>query len=137
MAHAWMMAFSYVQSQKEWAGPNSVCMNDGEMPSKWWIRNKDESKPFGKNRGVPLAVHACALRLLMIWKAGKPLSEIELTSVPRLNPNFAEWLLGWPIGWTEIEWSGTELTHWLQLMRSQLSSLVRPMEQALLEFDYA
>ena len=37
-----------------------------------------------------------------------------------LNPRFTEWLMGWPIGWTESELVATEWFRWLQLMRGEL-----------------
>ncbi len=40
-----------------------------------------------------------------------------------LNPRFTEWLMGWPIGWTEFELAETEWFHWLQLMRGELSRM--------------
>jgi hypothetical protein len=35
----------------------------------------------------------------------------------RLNPRFAEWLMGWPLGWTEIEPLGMESIRWPLLWR--------------------
>jgi hypothetical protein len=40
-----------------------------------------------------------------------------------LNPRFTEWLMGWPIGWTEFELAETEWFHWLQRMRGELSRM--------------
>ena len=37
-----------------------------------------------------------------------------------LNPRFTEWLMGWPIAWTEFELAETEWFHWLQRMRGEL-----------------
>ena len=45
-------------------------------------------------------------------------------SATTLNPQFCEWLMGWPIGWTELEPVGTELSHWLQRMHGELSRLI-------------
>lgn len=41
-----------------------------------------------------------------------------------LNPRFVEWLMGWPIGWTDFGPVETELSRWLLLMRGQLSTLL-------------
>jgi hypothetical protein len=38
----------------------------------------------------------------------------------RLNPDFVEWLMGLPHGWTDSECSETAWSHWLRLMRSVL-----------------
>lgn len=40
-----------------------------------------------------------------------------------LNPRFTEWLMGWPVGWTEFELAETEWFHWLQRMRGELSRM--------------
>lgn len=40
-----------------------------------------------------------------------------------LNPQFCEWLMGWPIGWTEFAPVGMALSHWRQRMLGELSRL--------------
>ena len=57
--------------------------------------------------------------------AGVPSSASTPALPRRLNPDFAEWLMGWPIGWTvpgsplpETEWS-----RWWRHMRGSLSAL--------------
>ncbi len=37
-----------------------------------------------------------------------------------LNPRFTEWLMGWPVGWTEFELAETEWCLWLRRMRGEL-----------------
>ena len=56
---------------------------------------------------------------------GEPSSPSTRTSRRRLNPDFTEWLMGWPIGWTvpgsplpETEWS-----RWWRHMRGSLYEL--------------
>jgi hypothetical protein len=41
-----------------------------------------------------------------------------------LNPQFVEWLMGWPIGWTEFAHVETVSCRWLPLMRGALSWLI-------------
>lgn len=47
------------------------------------------------------------------------------TSRRRLNPVFTEWLMGWPLGWTDLDspLPGTELSRWRRHMRGSLSLL--------------
>jgi hypothetical protein len=45
------------------------------------------------------------------------------TSRPQLNARFAEWLMGWPQGWTSSGPSATEFARWQQDMRGELSTL--------------
>lgn len=42
----------------------------------------------------------------------------------RLNPAFTEWLMGWPIGWTEFVPAATAWFLWQQRMRFALSQLL-------------
>ena len=41
----------------------------------------------------------------------------------RLNPAFVEWLMGWPLGWTDFAPVATEWSRWLRRMRSELLRL--------------
>jgi hypothetical protein len=43
-----------------------------------------------------------------------------------LNPQFAEWLMGWPIGWSELKPLGTELSQWRSLARGLVLKLASP-----------
>lgn len=45
-------------------------------------------------------------------------------STRRLNPLFVEWLMQWPIGWTDCERPVTGFTLWLQRSRIALSDLL-------------
>ena len=46
------------------------------------------------------------------------------TNCRRLNPLFVEWLMGWPTGWSDYEYSATALYHWKRHMRWLLSMLL-------------
>ena len=39
----------------------------------------------------------------------------------RLNPLFVEWLMGWPLGWTDFAPLGTGWSRWQRAMRSERS----------------
>lgn len=45
-----------------------------------------------------------------------------------LNPLFTEWLMGWPIGWTEFEPVATAWSRWWQRMRSEFFALIARMD---------
>ncbi len=75
------------------------------------------------------------------WKDGTATADVETNCLlgrqaPRsmndgtesrltLNPLFVEWLMGWPIGWTDCASAATGLSRWLQLMHSELSRLLQ------------
>jgi hypothetical protein len=44
---------------------------------------------------------------------------------PKLNPNFVEWLMGLPVGWTGFVPVGTAWFHWQRRMRFSLCALAR------------
>ena len=56
---------------------------------------------------------------------GQPSSPSTPASRRRLNPEFVEWLMGWPPGWTDLDSSSsaTALSHWSRRMRSWLCVL--------------
>jgi hypothetical protein len=39
------------------------------------------------------------------------------------NPSFSDWMMGWPIGWSDSVQQETGLSLWLQRMRGALSEL--------------
>lgn len=58
----------------------------------------------------------------LAFRSGRPRPGIMNNgdmSQMRLNPAFTEWLMGWPIGWTDFGSAETEWCHWWQLMRSR------------------
>ncbi|MEM1372035.1 MAG: hypothetical protein AAGG72_07390 [Pseudomonadota bacterium] len=65
----------------------------------------------------------------MTWDCSRPLHlSLEIgarysTGDLMFNPNFSDWMMGWPIGWTAPEQPATAFVHWLQQMRGALSKL--------------
>jgi DNA (cytosine-5)-methyltransferase 1 len=54
-----------------------------------------------------------------------------------LNPLFVEWLMNWPIGWTDCASAVTGLSLWRQRMRSELSRLLLVSKSAQADlFDF-
>lgn len=47
----------------------------------------------------------------------------------RLNPRFVEWLMGWPVGWTDCASPVTEWSRWKSRMQSSLWALVKQWEK--------
>jgi hypothetical protein len=39
------------------------------------------------------------------------------------NPNFSDWIMGWPIGWADPMQPVTGWSLWLQRMRGELSKM--------------
>lgn len=55
---------------------------------------------------------------------GEESSNTMKNSRRRLNPVFTEWMMGWPVGWTDFAPVGMALSLWSLRMRSRLFSLV-------------
>jgi hypothetical protein len=89
----------------------------------------DYSKPGGRHSGTTLTdalVRSWPTPSARDWRSGgsnligtnsRPLSEVAAggDSTKRLNPAFVEWMMGWPIGWTDCERAVTEsFRSWLR-----------------------
>lgn len=72
-----------------------------------------------KRNTRPLNVEAC------LHSRSSPQGQQEngTASQKVLNPQFVEWLMGWPIGWTEFAPVETVSSRWLPLMHGALSFL--------------
>jgi hypothetical protein len=53
----------------------------------------------------------------------KSLREAMASRRLSLNPSFVEWLMGWPLGWTDCGSPVTGFSRWLQRQRTALSEL--------------
>jgi hypothetical protein len=135
--------YSTAHAALEWATPTSRDHKDGADPSA----NVPTNSLFGRQapratgplsrRGYgplwPTAISGDAHLGSTKESADRRLAEGKTTlsrlaesmsSGPRrLNPLFVEWLMGWPLGWTDFGPVGTEWSRWLRLMRSELSRL--------------
>ncbi|MEM7667534.1 MAG: hypothetical protein AAF317_00090 [Pseudomonadota bacterium] len=54
-------------------------------------------------------------------------------SFPRLSPQFTEWLMGLPVGWTDYECAETGFSHWQRRMRGWLDRLHLPPQLQRIE----
>ena len=81
---------------------------------------KGASKTSGD--GLATAVLKCATPTARDWRSGKASeATMERNSRPLseqigglLNPTWLEWLMGWPIGWTDLKHSATDRCHGVQ-----------------------
>jgi hypothetical protein len=58
--------------------------------------------------------------------------ELSMTVNGALNPPWVEWLMGWPIGATDLKALGTDKFHsrWLQPMQSYLTNFMNDYEKS-------
>jgi len=69
--------------------------------------------------GLATAVLKCATPTARDWRSGKASkATMERNSRPlseqiggSLNPTWVEWLMGWPIGWTDLRLSAMDKCH--------------------------
>ena len=115
MANTWP-----TPAERDWRAPNSAVSQDR--------RNE------GSARGQQLpnfVEHLFSSPPAPGMSDGPTSSPATRTSRLRLNPQFAEWLMQWPIGWTACDLSGTGFALWLRHSRSALSALLsRPPIEA-------
>lgn len=84
---------------------------------------KSDEELYG-SKGAPLPrVAACRFYAPAQPTPGGPISSPERRT---LNPLFVEWLMDWPIGWTDCASAVTGFTRWQQDMRGLLSTLCSP-----------
>ncbi len=125
-----------------WPTPTrSLYCNRIEMElSEQGLKLRDDPNQTGSQVGIGkaaklwtmiwLIVTSCAERPKSFnFRSSHPL-HLSLTAGGRysagdltFNPNFSDWLMGWPIGWTAPRQPVTEWSAWLQHMRGALSRL--------------
>lgn len=89
---------------RRWPTPNAKVSNFGERPLSWLQRRERlKSKKYnGNGAGMPLAI---AVQIGPRWSAASLQSAIP-SARGQLNPAWVEWLMGFPIGWSEREPAG-------------------------------
>lgn len=76
----------------------------------------DEGMRSPTDQGLQIALFP---PLHLTLNAGPRSSIGDLT----FNPNFSDWIMGWPTGWTDPTRPVTEWSVWLQRMRGELSKM--------------
>lgn len=91
-------------SARRWPTPNAAVSNLGERPLSWLKRRErlKRKRYNGNGAGMPLAV---AARIGPGWLTASPES-IGPSAEGLLNPAWVEWLMGFPLGWTECGAAG-------------------------------
>lgn len=69
-----------------------------------------------------VSMPASSHQVRVSFRVGKASFASDLIS----NPQFFEWAMGWPIGWTAPEGRVTGFAHWLRRSRIALSMLPSP-----------
>lgn len=101
-------------ASENWPTPGA---SDGEKAPKTFAGGNKSLPQASKDfPGTPHPKTTTPLGLL--------LQNWTLPECPRLSANFAEWLMGWPVGLTAFVLSETEWTHWSLLTHSSLCQLV-------------
>ena len=107
-------------SDSEKGGPNQSFGGGGTpLPAQaqqWAAPTVRSSEPLLKGQAATLA---SSLPAPPTSTDGEPSSPEHRS----LSPQFVEWLMGWPPGWTSFACSATALSHWKQRMRSALWQL--------------
>lgn len=63
----------------------------------------------GLDMGVELALGPGSCRVVAYVEREAYACEVLASSDRTLNPRFVEWLMGWPIGWTDCD---SQVTEW-------------------------
>ena len=101
---------------RNWPTPAARDVKSGDASAATLARNARPLNEIAEN--FPYSLPAPATLTL-----GEPSLPTTPNSPRRLNPAFAEWLLGWPPGWTACDSLVTALTPWLAARRSWLCTL--------------
>lgn len=101
---------------RHWPTPNTApeAPNNGRNRGNGQYRDRNSSQCLGD------IASRCSPQGPETSTDGEPSSR----STPKLNPRFVEWLMGWPLGWTDCGSRETEFTPWKARMRSQLYLIV-------------
>ena len=126
-----------------WPTPTkSLYCNRPELElSNQGLKFRDDPTQSGSQISLGKVARQWSLLIMLIKACGaKPEKDFSFQSIRPLhisletgarssigtlsfNPNFSDWLMGWPIGWTDPMQPVTGWQVWLQRMRGELSKL--------------
>ncbi len=107
----------------------------GQAAIHWWptpTRGMDDKTTHRMRDGHQNSLKAAAVSAFPPFLQGEtsttdgePSSPSTRGSHRLLNPDFVEWLMGWPIGWSALDLPlpATEWSRWWQRMRGSLCTL--------------
>lgn len=84
-------------AMRQWPTPNACLINDSESPESFRGRAAKWKEEKGFHNSAPLTIVSKEHSPQAPKETG---AESRKGSGPRLNPNFVEWLMGFPDGWT-------------------------------------
>ncbi len=137
---------TYGAGSSFWPTPTATarCWNraDIELSSRG-LRFRPAIDQVGKQVSLTRATQLWSLMFHLVRQLGRPegpkqypfTRPLHLTLQPGTrflpgdltsNPNFLDWMMGWPIGWSEPTRSVTGWSRWLLRMRGELSALPSP-----------
>lgn len=113
-----------------WPTPSASVSQDGESPATWLKRREELKQKHinGNGAGMPLTI-AASLHSHPAPTTSKDGHECS-PKCRRLNPQFVEWLMGWPVEWSDAA-SGSGclgMESYLSRQRTHLSALLRECE---------
>jgi hypothetical protein len=113
-------------TRQTWATPDAAVMNLTADPEKHQARlNRLKEKYHNDGAGTPLAVQVRQTPTPTANRRSGLQSHGRNMILGSLNPEWTEWLMGWPRGWTDCERSATDkyLRQWLRRSRCWLRRL--------------
>lgn len=99
---------------KQWRTPTTNIGGNCSLESVGKIADGDWKRPSGSKKQLNLVDQVREPRL---YPANSKIENIKPTH--QLNPDWTEWLMGWPIGWTNLKpFSAKDFIEWFEMVLS-------------------